>query len=215
MRYSRWEHTLIQDKEARRVIANALGNALNDLVRDRMRGLVEEPDITSRIGQRLEDRFDGVMLEDYRVRIITETITSHGPRSLEKPTGMDLYFAISVEDDLGNEVTKGILVQAKRGDKTALPDLVEQSRRMNKISKKGSVIWVYSPNGISVLRSVDVSRPIARGFGVDNLFERVFECELGDLRRVPKGRFGDRENLKEMIEELGAKNAVWLDFKWA
>ncbi|MFN3252324.1 hypothetical protein [Roseibium album] len=206
---------MIQDKEARRVIANALGNALNDLVRDRMRGLVEEPDITSRIGQRLEDRFDGVMLEDYRVRIITETITSHGPRSLEKPTGMDLYFAISVEDDLGNEVTKGILVQAKRGDKTALPDLVEQSRRMNKISKKGSVIWVYSPNGISVLRSVDVSRPIARGFGVDNLFERVFECELGDLRRVPKGRFGDRENLKEMIEELGAKNAVWLDFKWA
>ena len=178
-----------------------------------MKGLVEEPDITSRIGQRLEDRFDGEVLRGYRVRVITETITSHGSKSLEKPTGTDLYFAISVDDGFSKALTKGVLVQAKRRDKLDWRELEEQCRRMNMVTKKGSVVWIYTPNGIDVVRSVDVLKRSSLVFGVDNLFDRVFECELGDRRKVPNGPFGDRRELKTMIEALGAKNAVWLDLE--
>lgn len=178
-----------------------------------MKGLTEEPDITSRIGQRLEDRFNDRVLRGYRVRVITETITSHGRNSLEKPMGTDLYFAISVEDELGNKTTKGVLVQAKRQDKFNLRQLTEQCRRMNMVTKKGAVVWIYSPTGIDVIRSVDVPTHSSSRFGVDKLFDRVLECELGDRRKVPNGQFGDRGELKTMIETLGAKNAVWLDLE--
>jgi hypothetical protein len=205
---------LINDILARTEIARELGHALNDLVRDRMKGLVEEPDITSRVGQRLEDRFDGKDLRGYRVRVITETITSHGPKSLEKPLGTDLYFAISVEDEFDNVTTKGVLVQAKRKDKLDWHGLEEQCRRMNLVTKKGSVVWIYTPNGIDVVRSVDVPKRRFNTFGVDKLFDRVLECELGDRRKVPNGLFGDHDQLKSMIEALGARNAVWLDLEW-
>jgi hypothetical protein len=204
---------LISDVEARSEIARAFGSALDDLVHERMKGLVEEPDITSRIGQRLEERFDGKVLRGYRVRVITETIPSHGAQSLEKPLGTDLYFAISVEDGLGNTTTKGVLVQAKRRDKLDWTTLEEQCRRMNMVTKKGSVVWIYTQSGIDVVRSVDVPKRSSAAFGVDKLFDRVFECELGDRRKVPSGPLGDRGKLKEMIEALGAKNAVWLDLE--
>ncbi|MDX8519002.1 hypothetical protein [Mesorhizobium dulcispinae] len=204
---------MIDDLEVRGEISQAFGRALDELVRDRMKGLTEEPDITSRIGQRLEDRFNDRVLRGYRVRVITETINSHGRKSLEKPMGTDLYFAISVEDDLGNTATKGVLVQAKRQDKLNFRELAEQCRRMNMVTKKGSVVWIYSPTGIDVIRSVDVPKRSSSSFGVDKLFDRVLECELGDRRKVPNGQFGDRGELKAMIETLGAKNAVWLDLE--
>jgi hypothetical protein len=39
---------MIEDRQARAKIARSIGTALDDLVQERMRGLVEEPDITSR-----------------------------------------------------------------------------------------------------------------------------------------------------------------------
>jgi hypothetical protein len=106
---------LIENPEARAEIARAFGNALDELVRDRMNGLVEEPDITSRVGQRLEERFDGKALGEYRVRVISKTITSHGSKSLEKPMGTDLYLAISVDDEFGNAKKKSVLCRPSEG----------------------------------------------------------------------------------------------------
>jgi hypothetical protein len=178
-----------------------------------MKGSVEEPDITSRIGQRLEERFDGENLHGYRVRVITETITSHGAKSLEKPLGTDLYFAISVEDEHGEVKTKGVLVQAKRRENLQWPALEEQCRRMTLVTKKGAVVWVYTPYGIDVIRAVDVPKKRSASFKTAKLFDRVLKCELGDRRKVPAGKFGARGALKTMIEALGAKNAVWLDLE--
>ena len=204
---------MISNAADRAKIASAIGPALDDLVRERMRGLVGEPDITSRVGQRLEDRFDGEELAGYRIRVISETITSHGPKSLEKPMGTDLYFAISVEDAAGNETTKGILVQAKREDKLKWPELREQCRRMDLVTKKGSVVWLYKPGGIGVLRSPDVAKRETQSISTTDFFDRVLECEIGDRRKVPGGDFGDRGKLKQMLETLGARNAVWLDLE--
>lgn len=204
---------MIENKAARRIIAEAFGEALDDLVRDRMDGLVEEPDITSRLGQRLEERFSGRVLGGYRIEVISQTITSHGRGSLEKPTGAVLYLVISVKDQFGSTRTKGVLVQAKRHDKLDWAELGEQCRRMRKITAKGSVAWIYTSSGVDVIRSADLLRneiPVQRA---DQFIEDVLKCTSGDLRRVPKGRFGDRRALKAMLERLGAENAVWLDLE--
>lgn len=201
---------MINDVQARKIISDAISNSLDELVRDRMTGLVEEPDITSRVGQRLEDRFDGQNLGGYRVRVISETITSHGPKSLEKPMGTDLYFAVEVEDSRGVRTSKGVLVQAKRFDRLAGSDLAEQCRRMNLITKKGSVVWIYNTSGITVALSTDVERGSMAPISNSAFFDAVLECSIGDKRKVPDGPFGNRRELKKMLEALGAENAVWL-----
>ena len=146
-------------------------------------------------------------------RLVTETITSHGGNSLEKPLGTDLYFAISVQAKNANEVTKGILVQAKRRDRVKWSELQEQCRRMNLVTKKGSVVWIYNSDCVDVLRATDGPKSTSQTFSVEKLFDRVLKCELGDLRKVPSGSFGDRSALKAMLEDLGAQNAVWLGLK--
>lgn len=204
---------MIDDEWTRRHLAKAIAGSLDTLVQDRMGGMVEEPDITSRVGQRLEDGFNERDLYGFRVRVISETIPSHGRGSLEKPTGTDLYIALSVEDQSGEGTTKGIFVQAKREDKLQWPDLREQCRRMRKITAKGSVVWLYGWNGIGVIRSTDIwkdTTPVSRA---DEFFERVLACEIDDKRRVPNGKFGDRVALKEMLKKFGARNAVWLEFE--
>lgn len=204
---------MIGDPEARAEIARKIAAALDELVGERMTGLVEEPDITSRVGQRLEERFDGEKIGDYRIRVITETITSHGRGSLEKSLGTDLYFAFSVTDGFGIENSKAVLVQAKRRDKCDWRALEDQCRRMNLVTKKGSVIWLYQQSGIDVIRSQDVEKRSSTSFDATTFFDRVLECQIGDRRKVPGGHFGDRPKLKEMLEDLGAKNAVWLGLR--
>ncbi len=202
---------MIDDAWTRRQIAKSISGSLDTLVKDRMTGLVEEPDITSRIGQRLEDSFDGRDLHGFRVRVISETMPSHGPGSLEKPTGTDLYIALSITDRFGHQTSKGILVQAKREDRLHWSDLQEQCRRMRHISAKGSVVWLYRWNGIGVMRASDVERRSTPVVDADAFFESVLGCKIGDKRRVPQAPFGDRAALKAMLMKLSAQNAVWLD----
>lgn len=204
---------MIDDKEARKEIVANIGEALNDLVQERMKGLVGEPDITSRVGQRLEDLFNKKTIGGYRISVISETITSQGKKSLEKPMGTDLYFAIQIEGRNEDKVSKAIFVQAKRAEK--LPDrkLAEQCRRMLLITKKGSVVWLYDQEGIGVAKAVEVANGNIQKFDIFAFLDRVFECSIGDKRKVPMGSFGDRQQLKTMLETIGAKNGVAMAFR--
>jgi hypothetical protein len=206
---------MITNAAQRSAVARALGAEIDDLVRERLRGLVEEPDITSRIGQRLEDRFDGQRLGGHKIRVMTETIPSHGGNSLEKPTGADLYIAISVRPLRGPEVTKGVLVQAKRDDKITHDwrGLSEQCRRMCKITRKGSVVWTYGRNGVGTMRAAQVDRAEVPVLPLTDMFDAILECEIGDKRRVPPGEFGDRAALANMIRDFGVQNAIWLEME--
>ena len=178
-----------------------------------MKGLVGEPDITSRVGQRLEDKFNNETLSGYKVRVISETITSHGGKSLERPMGADLYVAIAVEDGAGNEKSKGILIQAKREDRPDWKDLEEQCRRMRMVTKKGSVVWIYGASEIKVIRSEDIQRRVDAAVSSSQFLDLVLECKIGDQRKVPEGQFGDRSALRTMLETLGAQNAVSLELE--
>lgn len=206
---------MIPNPLQRAEIAGQIAGAIDELVRDKLSGLFEEPDITSRLGQRLEDRLNGKSIAGHSVRVMTQTVPSHGQKSFEKPTGIDLYIAISVASADGHITKKGVLVQAKREDQLNHPgdweNLAKQCRRMDKITKKGSFVWIYTPNGVEVLRAPDVLHrreiPVA---SARDMFDDVLECHTGDKRQVPRGQFGDRRALEDYVRSVAAKNALWL-----
>ncbi len=86
---------------------------------------------------------------------------------------------------MGNQTSKGVLVQAKREQKCDWAVLGEQCRRMNLVTKKGSVVWLYKPSGIAGIRSPDVSKRISASMDSAAFFDRVLKCEIGDKRKVP------------------------------
>lgn len=210
-----WSTKMIEDGNARGVLSRAFGEAINELVRERLNGVAEEPDITSRIGQRLEDMFNGHQRGGYKIRVLTETIPSHGGGSLEKPLGADLYMLFEAEDASSRKVTKAVFVQAKRGNDINKKDLAEQCRRMNLVTIKGSVVWTYLPSGVLCQRAIDVQRNRSNVFGIETFFDSVLECKIGDKRKIPNGHFGNRPALKDMLKTIGAKNAVWLKMQKA
>lgn len=110
--------------------------------------------------------------------------------------GTDLYLAFSVADAWGNESSKGVLVQAKRANKCDWPELREQCRRMNLVTKKGSVVWLYQPTGIDVIRSQSVAKGTSASIDSTKFFDQVFKCTIGDRRKVPDGQFGTGESSK-------------------
>lgn len=206
---------MIADPRQRASLAKSLADAIDGLVSDQYGGLHEEPDITSRIGQRLEDRFDERQVGGHTLRVITQTIPSHGPNSLEKPLGTDLYIAFSVQPHGGLPIRKGLLIQAKRQEKLGLDwsDLREQCRRMNLVTQKGSVVWLYGPNGVATMRAPDVTKNRTVAMPLSQMLDQVFRCWIGDKRKVPGTGHPDRAVLREMLETLGAKNGILLKMK--
>ena len=201
---------MVSDPGQRAALAGSLGDAINSLVREHYTGLLEEPDITSRIGQRLEDQFDGKQVASHTIRVITQILPSHGPNSLEKPLGTDLYIALTVEPANGAAVTKGLLIQAKRQAKLGArwSELQEQCRRMNLVTQKGSVVWLYGPEGVATMRAPDVVKNRTSASPLIGMLDDVLRCWIGDKRKVPTGF--SRPALSDMLRALGTKNGVLL-----
>ncbi|MCO8146924.1 hypothetical protein NHN26_17190 [Rhodovulum tesquicola] len=154
------------DSKVRNQIAKTFGSAVDDLVVELYSetqggSTVQEPEITSRLCQRLEDRLDGTQVGDYRMSITAQSLPDRGHRSLEKITGADLYVAISVEGEGGFD--KGLFVQAKYDRNGNVEELRDACSRMTKIaSGQGSYVWVYTPTGVKVVSAEQVLRSNGR-----------------------------------------------------
>jgi hypothetical protein len=70
---------LDHDPIARKLIAMALGGAVDRTVRDHFSGITQEPALTARIGHALETEFDNKPILDFNVRVFTQDIPDHGP----------------------------------------------------------------------------------------------------------------------------------------
>jgi hypothetical protein len=83
------------DRESRQLIMDGLGGTIDELVKDLYSdaidgaSIVQEPEITSRVCQRVEDQLDGRRVGDYVFRVIAQSMPDRGPRSLEKITGAE------------------------------------------------------------------------------------------------------------------------------
>jgi hypothetical protein len=104
----------------------------------------------------------------------------------EKKTGADLYISL-VRKDSVFEVSKGLLVQAKRRVALIRHDesrrLGAQSKRMYRRSHS-SYVWIYEPDGITCTKAPRSSLPtltrITNPSSVGKFIANGLRCELGD-----------------------------------
>ncbi len=200
----------------RRYIMTALGEAVDDLVRQRYPGSSQEPVITSRIGQRLEDLLDGRQVGEYRFHILTQDVPDRGPNSLERLIGADLYLSMSLEGPDGFD--KGLLVQTKFDTNLSRAELNEQCRKM-KVHTNSAYVWVYGRNGITVVSADAVSSMMDNTLNglttrtASGFFGRILDCNSGsrDLGIAP---IGDRfASLERRLTALRAEHAVDIDIR--
>lgn len=211
---------LVVDPIARNLMAHALGRAVDKAVREHLSGISQEPQITSRIGQTLEETMDGKSILDHQVRIITQDIPDRGSKSLEKAIGADLYVGISVSAG-SKEQTKGFLTQAKISNnlktQTDFDDLEDDCGDMLKRSN-ASYVWLYEKSGVRV---INADRVLNRGSlsptnltrrRASTVFARTLECTEGDfdlgLPLVRGTRKKQRAALGEMLEGLRVPKGV-------
>ncbi|WP_226562659.1 hypothetical protein [Salipiger thiooxidans] len=211
---------LENDPIARDLIAKALGKATDQAVREHLAGISQEAQITSRIGQSLEDTLNGETVLGHRIQVLTQDIPDRGPRSLEKAIGADLYVGISATSG-GIRRSKGFLVQAKIGRKLKSIsdyDALEEDCSDMLQRSDASYLWLYERNGVRVVKAEEVLKRGSKSpkelqrRRASTVFSRTLECSEGDfdlgLPPVRGTRKKPRTALGEMLEDLRVRKGV-------
>ncbi len=207
------------DRQNRQLIMDALGRAVDDLVRDlystKVDGpsTIQEPEITSRICQRVEDRLDGQRVGDYIFRVIAQSMPDRGPRSLESITGADLFFSLSLDGPEGFD--KGLFVQAKHDHNVNRSELLDACDRMeHQAGVKGCYVWIYEQEGVKVFslhqirqmrgNTLDGLRPRS----VAGLTGRILDCYAGSQNwGIPMGP-RRRQVIRDRLQWVRSDNAL-------
>lgn len=214
------------DVSTRRLIMEKFGGAVDDLVRDlyspvqRSISVVQEPEITSRLCQRLEDRLDGERAGEYVFRVIAQSMPDRGPMSVEKVTGADIFLSVSLDGPDGFD--KGLFVQAKYDRNLDRADLMNSCRRMvHHVGSGSAYVWVYEPDGVKVLSRGQVGKMVGNTLdglaprSVAGLTGRILDCNAGSRDWGIKMGPRRRDDVRERLTQVRAQNALDVALKRA
>lgn len=187
------------DGVTRDMLAELIRGAVVGAVTNQMARRTQEPPISTRIASMLENRLNGVTINNCRVTVVAQDFFDRGSGSWEQKSGADLYIASRVETP-GSPiaVSKGLLIQAKkakRAIKTSLrksesdeqKNLTDQCGKMLQRTEKGAFVWVYGTGGTHVVPASEVLSqqfvPIEylQGRNVAEQFRDVLDCFSGVL----------------------------------
>ncbi|WP_373413559.1 hypothetical protein [Ensifer aridi] len=205
---------------------DTLGGAVDNLVRDLYSNatgglsIVQEPEITARLCQRLEDRLDGQRVGNYVFRVTAQTMADRGPRSLEKITGADLLLSVSLDGPNGFD--KALFVQAKYDRNVKREELLEACQRMERhVGTKGAYIWIYEQDGVKVISPHQVRRMRGNTFeglqrrSMAGLTGRILDCYAGSREwGIPMGA-NRRQVVEDRLRQVRAQNALDIAMKRA
>lgn len=207
---------MIRDENERNRVAAVLGEIVDRIARTQCARRTQEPAITSKIGQALEDARLAIGRAAVRprspidVRIMVQDIPDRGKGSLEKKSGVDLYVNISVQGE-GRTRSKGILIQAKKGEKRE--NLVDQCKKMRERSD-ASYTWIYTPEGCLVINAADIlDEPALSPSKLPRrtpteVFDKILECSEGDERIGIDDGEGEEAGLERVMQELEAPAGI-------
>lgn len=204
----------------RKLIMKSLGKTIDEVVEREYselvdgRSLVQEPTITDRICDRVEQKLDGQVVGKYKFRINAEALPDRGPGSAEKLLGADLALSVSLDGEEGFDKT--LLIQAKYDREFDRKELIEASEKMQAVAgSKGTYIWVYTPEGVKVISPHQVRHMRDNDFGAlyhrsaEGFTGRILDCYAGNRRLgIPKDVPDRKRYLRLMIERLRAKRAL-------
>jgi hypothetical protein len=214
------------DLRNRRQIMDALGMAVDELVQDLYSDaahgpkMVQEPEITSRLCERLEERLDGQRAGDYVFGVIGLSMPDRGRDSMEKITGADLLLSFSLDGPEG--FNKAIFVQSKYDRNVNRNELLDACRRMqHHAGSEGTYVWIYAQDGVRVFSSHQIRRMRGNTFeglqprSMVGFTGRILDCYAGTQNwGIPMGPMRDRRRiLVERLREVRAQYALDLSVR--
>ena len=166
---------MISDKQTRDLIAAAMASAVDEKCASHYGGITQEPALTARIGETLENKLDGAVVNGWMINVVTQDFPDRGPGSLERATGADLYVGIAVTAD-GRTTSKGFLAQAKWVDDVSDQQKLREQCADMLARTNSAYVWFYGPDGITFLpaRTVErrTDRSLFRGQPLDSVRQR-------------------------------------------
>lgn len=175
---------------------NAIGQAVRDaadcVCREHYGSLTQEPALTSRIAQAVEDRMRHFQHHGYQVQVVTQDVPDRGRDALEGKLGADLYVGIRLVRNRRVRMSKGFLVQAKLDGRPDRRRLEEQSNKMSSFTR-ASYVWIYTEDGVNVVRANEASADYREVRRLDSLITETLYCHEGDFGlAIPRGRLSRR-----------------------
>ncbi len=196
------------DKAVARVCARHVG--------DEPRDGEEEPALSARIAEAIEAELEHNPMEvdGMRVEVTTRNVRSHGHRSDERRTGVDLLISVVRYDD-DQPVSKGLLAQSKLS--VALGDdrrrLRNQANRMSTRTNESYVIIIYDDDAVAVpaerARYPKLPSDFERdAMSLGTLIADGLRCVRGDKRIGRDPSVPVRHGLNEVMDRLKAWHAI-------
>lgn len=190
-------------------IEQAIDAVVSEVVEGHYEALTQEPQLTSKIAGAIEHTIKEIDFGDLNVKVEVRDFPAQGRGALEGKVGADVYISVAVIPENREDVSKGMLAQAKWDHSERDPKLPEQIGKMMERSESSSYVWVYGPNGVTCYPAGDYFNPeSATGQSVGSLIANGLRCKEGD-RRI--GRDLTKPlitSLNEIMEELGVLTAL-------
>jgi hypothetical protein len=164
-------------------LSEAVDQLTTDLYSEIVEGVstTQEAEISSRLCQRLEDKLDGMQAGDYTFNVIAQSVPDRGPKSMEKLFGADIFLSVSLDGPDGFD--KGIFIQAKYDRSINKSELADAVAKMQKTAgRRGSYVWVYTPNGVRVFSAKQIEDMQDKYFGgqqsrsIEGFTGRILDC---------------------------------------
>jgi hypothetical protein len=196
-----------------------IGSAASDLAAEHHLRNTEEPVLTARLIQLIEDRIrlQPVDVLGLKLEWESQTMGSIG-RTEELNSGADIYISI-VREDNGRRDSKGMLVQVKREQslvkrRSERVRLGEQCRKMRRRTND-AYVWVFHDSGVRVARAP----PHAVAPRVDgslnhwtttagDLVVTALRCQRGDRKIGRTLGLPLHEAMNDITGRLGAKRWI-------
>jgi hypothetical protein len=128
---------------------------------------------------------------------------------LEGKVGADAYISVAVIGEDGDNVSKGMLAQAKWDHTTKDAKLPEQISKMRERTDS-SYVWVFGPQGVLCLPAGEYFHPgpSRKSRTIGSLIANGLRCEEGDRsvgRDLTKPTI---TSLNEIVHDLGVNTAL-------
>jgi hypothetical protein len=190
-------------------IQRAVDNIVSRVVEGHYTALTQEPQLTSKIAEAIELTLDQIDLGDLNIKIAVRDFPPQGPGALEGKVGADVYISTAVINEEGNDVSKGMLAQAKWDDTTKDARLPQQIGKMLDRTES-SYVWVYGPHGANCFPAGEylAADPTEKGQSVGSLIANSLRCKEGDEgigRDLTKPLI---TSLNEIMQDLGVNTAL-------
>ncbi|WP_372424169.1 hypothetical protein [Salinarimonas chemoclinalis] len=172
--------------------------------------IIDEDDFTSQFVRKIKDSLNNENLHGLQFKARVSRLKWRGARSQERVLGADLFLSVDVKAR-NYAACKGYFVQAKASNVSKYdPDfkfddhLRRQVRRMLAVTPE-SYVWIYAPDGVSVLRAGAVGAAGSAGrlkdslpFTISGFFRSCFSSRSGDFRLGSKGKYGMQLEIEKL-----------------